>query len=82
MKYLLLFVSFILSSHLWSDEAEDQYFQETNEDNQQTIWIGPGLYYGVWFYSEGEYNDWYQDHYQNNTHDEYPNGNDHGGGNH
>jgi hypothetical protein len=36
--------------------------------DQQIIWIGPGYYYGVWFDSYYEYNDWYGRHYHHGHH--------------
>lgn len=32
------------------------------EEEPQTLWIGPGWYYGVWFDNEVEYDGWYHDH--------------------
>jgi hypothetical protein len=35
-------------------------------NERQIAWIGPGLYYGYWFDSEDQYNNWYSNNYRNN----------------
>jgi uncharacterized membrane protein YgcG len=36
-------------------------------DETQIAWIGPGLYYGYWFDSQDQYNNWYNNNYRNNS---------------
>ncbi len=56
------------------DEGGDY---DDDDDDEQVIWVGPGLYYGIWFDNEWDYNDWYGHHYHDHGH-----GHDHGGGDH
>lgn len=51
------------------------------EDNQY-IWIGPGLYYGIWFDNEWEYDDWYHYHYHGRHHDHHDHHDHHHEGHH
>lgn len=39
---------------------------EMPSNETQIGWIGPGLYYGYWFDSQDEYNNWYNNNYRNN----------------
>ena len=59
------------------DDDDYEYYDEPPE-----VWIGPGLYYGVWFDDEYEYHRWYRDRYYRRhgyyRHEEY----DHHGGDH
>lgn len=61
------------------EDDDDDYYE-------QDIWIGPGLYYGVWFNNEWDYNDWYghhgHHHGHHGHHDHHGGGHHHGGGGH
>lgn len=39
---------------------DDDYY---DDDESPQVWIGPGLYYGVWFDHEHDYNDWCRRNY-------------------
>ena|GEM_PF-2018142 len=73
------------------DDDDDDYYYEYDEPPQ--VWIGPGLYYGVWFDDEYEYNRWYRRHYyrgyrrggyhhDGDHHDDHHGGGHGGGGRH
>lgn len=38
--------------------------QSNVQTQDKMLWIGPGLYYGVWFESEADYNSWYENNYR------------------
>jgi hypothetical protein len=53
------------------------------EEEAPAIWIGPGLYYGIWFDNEEDYGDWQRNHWHDHHHDHGSGGHhDHGGGEH
>jgi len=65
---LALFFSF--SSLIFSDvqiqispffDDDDEFYDEDGP----IIWIGPGIYYGVWFDNEFEYRQWCRRRYYN-----------------
>lgn len=45
------------------DSQSDVQEEQTDEyiENEQ-IWIGPGLYYGIWFDNEEDYGEWQRNH--------------------
>ena len=57
------------------DEDNDEYGDDGGVT--ETIWIGPGWYYGYWFDNEGAYRHWYRGHHHGYYHGHY-----HGGGHH
>ncbi len=63
---------------------DDGYYDDDGED--QIIWIGPGLYYGLWFDEEWEYNDWWGNNGWGHGHHGHGHGHGHdhghGGGHH
>jgi hypothetical protein len=62
-------------------DDDDYYDDDYDDGEQQVIWIGPGLYYGLWFDNEWEYNDWYgHHHHDGHHHDGHHGGGHHGGG--
>ncbi len=58
------------------EAGDDDYY----DDGDQIIWIGPGLYYGIWFDNEWDYNDWYGHHHHGHHHDGHHDGGHHGHG--
>ena len=60
--------------------GDDDYYYD---EGGPVIWIGPGLYYGIWFYNEWEYNDWHSHHRHRYRHGHgHHRGKRHGGGHH
>lgn len=69
MKNYLLVCAVFICSGVYA-QSNNQLNQETyDEDDQQLVWTGPGYYYGIWFYTEGEYNDWYNQKFKKNRKD-------------
>jgi hypothetical protein len=60
-------------------EAGDDGYDD--DDGGPIIWVGPGLYYGIWFDNEWDYNDWYNHHHYGH-HGDHHDGGHHGGGGH
>ena len=60
-----LLLHFTLESSDTDNQVEEDAPYPTENDQDAVIWIGPGIYYGLWFGSEFEYNDWYDHHYNN-----------------
>jgi hypothetical protein len=60
---------------------DDGYY---DDDGGPIIWIGPGIYYGIWFDTEWEYNDWYGHHHHGHGggHHDHHDGGHHGSGGH
>lgn len=50
---------------LYYDDDDDDFLYDDNFYNQTgvNIWIGPGLYYGVWFDNEYQYRYWARRNY-------------------
>lgn len=81
---------------LYYDDDDDDFLYDDNFYNQTgvNVWIGPGLYYGVWFDDEYQYRYWarrnyYYKHGWNHYHGRYGvdrrhhgDGKHHGGGGH
>jgi hypothetical protein len=66
------------------DDDDEDYYED---DDGPEVWIGPGLYYGVWFDDEYEYHRWYRDRYyhryhHDDGHDHHDHERGHGGGHH
>lgn len=61
------------------EAGDDGYY---DDDGGPIIWIGPGLYYGIWFDNEWDYNDWYGHHHHGHGHDGHHGGGHHDGGHH
>jgi hypothetical protein len=61
LKYLLSALLLCLNVYALQEEPDKQKQYPINDE--QVIWTGPGYYYGIYFYNEGEYNDWYNQHY-------------------
>jgi hypothetical protein len=87
MKKILLLSVFLTCSYsaCFSQESASipqELAQAGDDDDEQVIWIGPGVYYGVWFDNEWEYNNWYDHHhhYRDRQDDDRYHGGDEGGG--
>jgi hypothetical protein len=79
---MIIEILFIASSILCGTTQieEPMGYPENNEyieEEAPAIWIGPGLYYGIWFDNEEDYGDW-QRNYWHDHHDHYHD--DRGGG--
>ncbi len=61
---ILSVFSLVASSNNSSQDNEDQSVEYV----QRPVWVGPGLYYGIWFNNEEDYNTWHDDHYNNGNH--------------
>lgn len=60
---------------------DDEYYDDDDED---VVWVGPGWYYGVWFDTEFDYDDWRHGHHHgDHGHGGHGgHGGGHGGGGH
>lgn len=56
MRLILLFLALHFGICADSSENEDQENKEYIEE--PALWIGPGLYYGIWFDNEEDYGEW------------------------
>ena len=53
---LLVYIAFFKNPH--------PSMVNSSQNQTQVEWVGPGLYYGVWFDQEGDYNNWYNNNYR------------------
>ena len=60
----------------------DESSQDMDTDDQTDIWFGPGIYNGVWFGSEDEFNDWHNNNGHDFNHQHWNGGQDHRGMDH
>lgn len=44
---------------------------EQQDDDAPMIWIGPGWYYGIWFDSEYDFDDWHRNHNHRDYHHDH-----------
>ncbi|MBS3904950.1 MAG: hypothetical protein KGZ39_06460 [Simkania sp.] len=53
----------------WNSMLSANTTQEYDQDDDTTveentvIWVGPGLYNGIWFDNEDDFDDWHRNHY-------------------
>jgi hypothetical protein len=60
---LLAIVSLLVYIAFFKNSSSQTVSTSVNET--QVAWVGPGLYYGMWFDSQDDYNNWYNDNYRN-----------------
>ncbi len=51
---------------------------DDEEEEPNFIWVGPGWYGGVWFGTEGDFDDWHDHHGWRHGHDYHNRGGHHG----
>src|SRR5579872_1489123 len=72
----------------YDDYDDDAATTTTTTYTEENDWFGPGYYYGIWFWTWGQYYPWRTSHwyypngrgYYNNHHPVYYHGNHHNGG--
>ncbi len=69
-SYLKLVIRFLClacsTSSLFAVSAQkSQEVENGGHYNANPVWVGPGLYGGVWLNNESEYNEWHRNNYDN-----------------
>jgi hypothetical protein len=51
----------------YKSNSQTSYIEQSQSNQSQPDWIGPGVYLGVFFATQAAYNSWYQQNYPHNA---------------